>query len=258
MPPPERQHTPMWERIANNLRAQIVDGTVAPGQQLPTEATIMARYEVARATARQALRQLINEGLAVTQPPYGYFVRDRKPFIFRPRHDIGTEPEPSPPDRHPAGFRHPDQAIEVAIVLPPREVAERLGLTPGELAAVRRRIHRMERKPLYLSESYFPLAVVQGTEIMRPDAISTGIYRVLAEHGYPQHRAVDEIFVRMPVPEEVRLLKLEPGTPVAYHLRTGQTGTGTPVCVLANVLPGDRYLIRYETPDPAVEPGAAR
>lgn len=249
MPPTERHRTPMWERIANNLRAQIVDGTLVPGQRLPTEASIMARYEVARATARQALRQLINEGLAVTQPPYGYFVRRRQQFSFQPQQEIGAEPEPPPPGRHPAGFRHPDQATEVAIVLPPREVVDRLRLDPGELAAVRRRIHRMERKPLYLSESYFPLAVVQDTEIMRPDAMSTGIFRVLAARGYRQNRAVDEIFVRMPVPDEVRQLALEPGTPVAYHMRTSHTVTGAPVCVFTNVLPGDRYVIRYELPE---------
>lgn len=59
-------------------------------------------------------------------------------------------------------------------------------------------------------------------------------------------RAVDELYIRMPTPDEAARLALGPGTPVAYHVATGFTQAGRPVRVAVTVLPGDRHVITYE------------
>lgn len=76
-------------------------------------------------------------------------------------------------------------------------------------------------------------------EIMRPEGIARGANQVLAEKGYPQMRAPDELYVRMPTPSEAQRLQLGPGMPVAYHVVTGFAEDGRPVRVILNVLPGD-------------------
>ncbi len=87
---------------------------------------------------------------------------------------------------------------------------------------------------------------MQNTEIMRPADIARGANEVLREAGYPQARTLDEIYVRMPTPDEVQRLELGPGTPIACHICTGLADDGTPVRVVVNILPGDRHVIVYE------------
>lgn len=55
---------PKYQRIADALRTAIQAGEYGPGDRLPGENDLMATYEVARMTARQALGVLQNEGLA--------------------------------------------------------------------------------------------------------------------------------------------------------------------------------------------------
>ncbi|MEV6694186.1 GntR family transcriptional regulator [Micromonospora sp. NPDC051196] len=240
----------VWAQIAEDLRSKIADGTLAADSRLPTEADLTAQYGVARATVRQALTALINEGLIVPQAPRGYFVRHRKPLFYRPQTEFRPQPKTPEMDRfmaeHSADGREPRQTIDVAIVSPPPNVMQRLRLEAGELALVRRRVRYLDGEPFNTNDSYYPLHLVQSTEIMHPVDIARGANQVLADHGYPQVRALDEIYLRMPTPEEVQRLELTPGTPVACHICTGLCPDGTPVRVVVNILPGDRHVIVYE------------
>ncbi|MEV6811819.1 GntR family transcriptional regulator [Micromonospora sp. NPDC051296] len=240
----------VWAQIAEDLRSKIADGTLAANRQLPTEADLTTQYGVARATVRQALTTLVNEGLIVPRAPRGYFVRHRKPLFYRPQTEFRPQPKTPEMDRfmadHSADGREPRQTIDVAIVSPPPDVMQRLRLEEGELALVRRRVRYLDGEPFNTNDSYYPLRLVQDTEIMHPVDIARGVNQVLAELGYPQVRALDEIYLRMPTPDEVRRLELAPGTPVACHICTGLCPDGTPVRVVVNILPGDRHVIVYE------------
>ncbi|MGW2940056.1 GntR family transcriptional regulator, partial [Streptomyces sp. NPDC001156] len=46
---------PKYQRIADSLREAIQSGEYGPGDRLPGENDLMAEYDVARMTARQAL-----------------------------------------------------------------------------------------------------------------------------------------------------------------------------------------------------------
>lgn len=240
----------VWSKIAEDLRSKIADGTYQPDTRLPTEADLTTQYGVARATVRQALTALVNEGLIVPRAPRGYFVRLRQPLFYRPQQEFRPQPETPEMDRfmadHSAEGREPQQTIDVSIVDPPADVKERLKLKDGELAAVRRRIRYLDGEPFNTNDSYYPLSIVRDTEIMRPIDIARGANEVLAESGHRQARALDEIYVRMPTPDEIERLDLGPGTPVVYHICTGLRDDGMPVRVVVNVLPGDRHVIVYE------------
>jgi GntR family transcriptional regulator len=63
------------ERIVGDLREQIANGALAPGDQIPTVAQLCAAYEVSRVTALKAVAVLREEGLVVTTPRWGTFVK---------------------------------------------------------------------------------------------------------------------------------------------------------------------------------------
>jgi GntR family transcriptional regulator len=66
---------PRYLQLAAILREQVECGELAPGDRLPSQATLMQRYGVARVTAGKTLQTLVEEGLAVTVPGMGTYVR---------------------------------------------------------------------------------------------------------------------------------------------------------------------------------------
>lgn len=64
-----------YVQIADQLRAQIRAGQIAPGAQLPTTGTLAESYGVSRMTVSRALRILNEEKLIVSRQGSGVFVR---------------------------------------------------------------------------------------------------------------------------------------------------------------------------------------
>ncbi|MFD2024035.1 MULTISPECIES: GntR family transcriptional regulator [Promicromonospora] len=239
-------------RIADDLRRKIVDGELAPGDRLPTLVTLTEAYKVAPMTVREALGILKNEGLVISRGRHGTIVRDLQRMTYRPQSDLTLRPDDVAKDlflsEQESDGRRPTQTIDIAIVQPPPEVADRLPLADGELAVVRRRVRYLEDEPYLTNDSYFPFSIAEGTEIMSPDDIARGANVVLAEKGYVQDYARDEITVRMPTREEQQRLALMPGVPVAHQVTTGYDRNGRALRVAVTVLPGDRHVIVLERP----------
>ena len=64
----------MWQAIADALRSDLAEGRYAPGDKLPTEATLAARFGVNRHTVRHGIGALVDEGLVRTRRGAGAFV----------------------------------------------------------------------------------------------------------------------------------------------------------------------------------------
>lgn len=65
---------PAYRQIANELRRVIEDHKLQPGTKLPSETELVARFDVARMTAREALRVLKTEGVVRSEQGRGVFV----------------------------------------------------------------------------------------------------------------------------------------------------------------------------------------
>ena len=248
---------PRHRQITDELRGMINRGELTPGDQLASEAALVEQFGVSRTTVRAALSALANEGLITSESGRGSFVRQRKHHIYRPQAEFRPRPASPEMDRfmteHTAEGRQPLQTIDVALVTPPAAVARRLEQDKDAVTVVRRRVRSLDGEPYFINDSYFPLPLVQGSELMSPTDIARGANRVLTELGHHQVRALDEVYVRMPTPDEVYRLELGPGTPVAVHVLTGITAESKPVRVVINVLPGDRHVIVWERHRPSME-----
>lgn len=73
----EIDHTspiPLYYQLKQLLQQQILTGKLQPGDQIPTEAELCRRYRISRTPVRQALLELVREGLLTRTVGRGTFV----------------------------------------------------------------------------------------------------------------------------------------------------------------------------------------
>jgi DNA-binding FadR family transcriptional regulator len=68
------EHLPI--RIAAEIGKEIADGSIRPGQKLPTEHILASTFGVSRSVVREAIAQLRNEGLVETRQGVGAFATE--------------------------------------------------------------------------------------------------------------------------------------------------------------------------------------
>lgn len=68
---------PLYVQVADAVAARIAKGQLKPGLPIPSEKDLQDEYEVARGTARAAVRLLRERGLVVTVPQRGTYVIER-------------------------------------------------------------------------------------------------------------------------------------------------------------------------------------
>ena len=73
-----RRITTIKQQVYEILRDDICSGVYAPGQQIQ-ETELSKKLEISRSPIREALRQLVSEGLAVEYPNRGVFVKTYTP-----------------------------------------------------------------------------------------------------------------------------------------------------------------------------------
>ncbi|MGH6637161.1 MAG: FadR/GntR family transcriptional regulator [Polaromonas sp.] len=73
-PPRARRPRGLVGEIVENLASSIREGRLQPGEKLPTEAEIMARFDVSRTVVRESLSRLQASGLVETRHGIGTFV----------------------------------------------------------------------------------------------------------------------------------------------------------------------------------------
>ncbi|MEU2430697.1 MULTISPECIES: GntR family transcriptional regulator [unclassified Streptomyces] len=240
---------PKYQRIADELKNAIHSGAYGPGDRLPGENDLMAQYEVARMTARQALGLLQSEGIAEARKGAGVFVRAFRPLRRRGIQRLSREQWGSGRSVWSADIGERDlvvDGIEVTEADTPRHIAEVLGLEEAERVCVRSRRFVLDGKPVLLATSYLPAALVAGSAITGEDTGPGGTYARLAELGHKPVHFREELRSRMPSHEETAQLSLAPGTPVILICRTAFAEDGRPVEVNEMVLDSAAYVLEYD------------
>ena len=243
--------TPLYQVVAEALRAKIRASELRPGDRLPTEHELMEQYRVSRNTVRLALNLLTAEGLVTGgRGRAGRVVRLRELITIHVAHvdDPGQANEDRPfiDAVHDHGFQ-PTQEIEVGLRRAPDDIAEKLGLPRDATVVLRSRLRFLDHDACSVADSYYPYDLVKDTAIMEPHDIKPGAIALLAERGWVQNRYVDEVSTRMPTPDEARRLGLSSGIPVLFQIRTGYVND-QPIRVTRTMLRGDRHRLVYELP----------
>ena len=66
-----------YVEIASHYRKLIADGTLAPGDEMPSMSKVCETFKVSITTANRAFRMLKSEGLTVPKPGVGTVVADQ-------------------------------------------------------------------------------------------------------------------------------------------------------------------------------------
>lgn len=72
------------DRLSLDIERTILDGTLAPGERLPSEQALAQQLGASRVSVRQALRELEQRGLIDRRPGRGTTVRERGPSASDP------------------------------------------------------------------------------------------------------------------------------------------------------------------------------
>ena len=78
-PLPDRNaESPLWTQFRDTLRSLILNGKVAVGEKLPTEAELGEQFGISRIVVREALADLVRSGLIYKIKGRGAFVSARE------------------------------------------------------------------------------------------------------------------------------------------------------------------------------------
>jgi GntR family transcriptional regulator len=239
-------------RIAQDLRRAIEAGDLAPGARLPSERDLARQYEVARNTAREAIRLLSEAGLVIAEHGRGVFVRRDSPLIRlgndRYSHkyrDSGLSPFLLECAKQGKTGRF--EVLEIARIVPPKEVVRQL-LVPGneESALVRENIFFADVDPVHRVTTYIPWEIAKGTSLLDSEVDHQyGIHGILEDRGHVMTTQQESVSARMPTTEEAQYLKIPPGVPVLDVLHTSIDQDGEPYELTRFVMRADLTGLVY-------------
>jgi GntR family transcriptional regulator len=184
------QDLPPYRRIANDLRAAIAKGKLAPGEKLKSENELKDQYGTTRVTVRKALSLLKADGLLVSEQGRGVFVR-QQPRVrlqttganFRERRS--TDMSNFTAEAAAQGLRAQQQILSVERVPAPAEVAERLGIPTGTSMIVRRRVFFIDDEPMQFADGYYPEELFADTPVEETRRIAGGVSALIEDPTGP-------------------------------------------------------------------------
>lgn len=240
----------LHERIAADLRDEIMSGDLAAGSNLPSTAQLKERFDASNATIQKALHILKDEQLVVGRAGSAVTVREHRQRTLRPAAYMAPA-DPGKPYRWlTEAARHGNRAhstlLDVIETRPPADVASSLGLDDTETAVLRQQILSIDGEPVELVKSYYPLPIARGTAIMAKRKIKGGTPTLLSQLGFPPRLSVDRVSARVPTQEQYQALSLPSDLPVLRTLRVVCSDHDRPVEATVMVKAGHLYELQYE------------
>ncbi len=163
--------------VRDGLRRAVITGTYKPGSKLPNEDALAQRFAVSRATIREAVRGLVEEGYLSRRQGSGTYVTAR-PLLRNSldRNFSYTSYLES------TGVRAGRRILAIRTIPASVAVAERLLLEPGTLIVELRRVRTADDRPAVYSVDHLPADVVDAERDR--EALGGSMYALLAGRGH--------------------------------------------------------------------------
>ncbi|MDT0411953.1 MULTISPECIES: GntR family transcriptional regulator [Streptomyces] len=245
---------PQYARIAADLLRQIEDGTLPPGELLPSEAELMRTYNVSAGTVRKAMAEVRAGGRVETRHGKGSLVKKRPPVRQRSsdrfRRSHRTKGQAAYlAEAAQSGAVPGVRVLSVEHRAVPDDVAPLLRVAPGTEVLARRRLYLRDGVPVETATSFIPRDVADAIPQLRAENPgSGGIYARFEGAGHEFAEFVETLQARGATAAETEVLGLTPGTPVIHLVREAVTTLGRVIEVCDTVMAADQFVLTYRIP----------
>jgi DNA-binding GntR family transcriptional regulator len=223
---------PLYFQLAEQLEAAIVAGTLTPGSRLENEVQLADRCGLSRPTVRQAIQHLVDKGLLVRKRGVGTQVvsgqQVRRSVELSSLYDDLTA----------TGRKPSTWVLDCGHVPAGDEVAEQLGLNPGDQVLRLLRVRMTDSEPLALMTNYLPASLIHLTA---EELSQHGLYELLRAAGLNLRIANQTIGARGATTAEAALLDERRGVPLLTMTRTAFDDKGRAIEYATHVYRASRY-----------------
>lgn len=239
-----------WRELADRLAARIESGEFPVGGRMPTTVELLAAGE-SKPSVERAYRELVERGLVVRKPRVGTVVRSRVPVrvplsrygaVLQPGGDWG----PWETAAAAVGLGGSVIPLTVERVSVPGDVADLLGLEPGQPVVRRRRHALIDGDVVQLQEAFYPADVAATAGLGGPGKVVGGVLAALTASGLDPVSADEKVTARPPTKEEAAELCIGERVPVLRIERVVRDREGRVLEVLRVVGAADRLELHYD------------
>lgn len=223
---------PRYAQMARHIAALIAAGDLSPEAQLPPERDLAEIAAISRVTVRQAVAQLVEEGLLEQRRGAGTFVCTPRGKM---EHSLSNLLSFTDYMRQ-RGKTPTSQVLELGLFQSSPDEQIALGVSPGAQVARVERLRSADGVPMAVERSSLPVDILPD-----PHAVGTSLYDILRARDLAPVRAVQRMTaVNLPAPE-ARLLSLPDGTAVLRIDRTAYLPSGRPIEFTRGLYRSDIY-----------------
>ena len=209
--------SPLYQQIKALITQSLQSGEWKPGELMPSEVELAARFKVSQGTVRKAIDELAAENLVLRRQGKGTFVathhEERAHFRF-----LCLMPDEGVP--HQADNR----ILEVKRIRAPAEVARLLELKSGDAVVYVKRLMAFDGAPTILEELWLPGQLFKGLTAERLVEYKGPMYGLFeSEFGTRMIRATEKIKAVAADAGTASLLSVAEGTPLLVAERVSFT-----------------------------------
>ena len=225
---------PFYAQVKDALRTRIEQGEWKPGEQLPGELELCDMFAVSRTVIRQALTELVHDGLIVKYKGKGTFVAEPKitealvqklTGFYQDMSERGTPPV--------------SRILKLERVPAVAKVAAALRLEPGEAVIELERLRFVQDEPIALVTTFLPYR--RCPDILQVDLTRQSLYALMeAVCGIVIARGLRTMEAVAANQREAELLEVDPGSPLMLIDSVSFDAEGAPVEYYHALHRGDR------------------
>ncbi len=230
-----RSPVPKYYQLKEIIRDMIEKDELGVGQAIPPERELCERYGVSRMTARQAVMELVNEGLLYRVQGLGTFVAEEKVRQSTGRLTSFTQ------DMRERGMEVSSTVVGVREEDAGPVVARLLRIDPGDRIVRVRRVRNADGKPMALETSHLLYDV--GKAILGVDLAGRSLYEELRGAGVRIAGAEQSYEAVLVNDSESEHLGVPVGSPAMLMERVTFDAQDRPFEYVKSVYRGDRYRV---------------
>ncbi|GMB09163.1 GntR family transcriptional regulator [Thermolongibacillus altinsuensis] len=223
---------PIYYQIEEGIRELIEQKVWRAGDVIPSERELSEMYGISRMTVRQAINNLVNEGLLVRQRGKGTFVAEKK--MEQALKGLTSFSE----DMRARGMVPGTRLLSFSIVEAGKKVAEKLSIAMGAPVYEVKRIHLADGMPMALEVLYMSPQLVPN---LSEEIVSRSVYEYIESLGLQIASARQTLEAAIVRQSEQDWLELSDGAPVLLIERHTFLTDGRPLEYVKSVYRADRY-----------------